>query len=116
MKRTLMLITLLLGITVASKAQSTYPIEDTVTTVASHMPAITRYTGSGACWHGLTYNYTFTSRDAILAWALAYPWEADGFRASLNRYFSSTTFSALSSGEAELYHDLKAAHMIVIDR
>lgn len=111
-----MLFLLLFGITAASNAQSTYPIEDTVTAVAPHMPALSRYTGSGACWHGLTYNYTFTSRDAILAWALAYPWEADGYKASLSRYFAATTFSSLSSGEADLYHDLKAAHMMVIDR
>lgn len=111
-----MLIALLFGITAASKAQSTYPIEDTVAAVAPHMPSMARYTGSGSCWHGLTYNYTFTCRDAVLAWALAYPWEADGYKAAIDRYIASTTVSSLSTGEADLYHDLRAAHMIVVDR
>lgn len=116
MKRTLMLIALLFGITAASNAQSTYPIEDTVAAVAPHMPSISRYTGSSNCWHGLTYNYTLSSHNAILAWALSYPWEADDYKASIGRYIAATNLSTLSSGEADLYHDLRAAHMMVVDR
>jgi hypothetical protein len=116
MKRTLMLIGLFFTTAAASNAQSAYPVQDTVSAVAPHMPSLTRYSGSSNCWHGLSYNYTLTSRDSILSWAIAYPWEATGFTTSIGSYLTANDVTTLSTGEAEVYRDLKAAHMMVIDR
>jgi hypothetical protein len=116
MKNTLMLLALFLSMAVAGNAQSTYPVQDTVAAVAPHIPSMTRYSGSGTCWHGITYNYTTGCRDSVMAWILAYPWEATGFQTSIGVYLSANNVSTLSSGEAEVYRDLKAAHMMVIDR
>ena len=111
-----MLFVLLILFGVRSNAQSTYPIQDTVANVAPHIPSVSRYSGSGPEWHGEHYSYTMASQDDILAWVAAYPAEAAGFQRSIGSYLGSTDVTAISTGEAEVYYDLKAAWMMVVQK
>jgi hypothetical protein len=114
MKKTLMLIALTLTIAITSNAQSTYPIQDTLASVAPHLPAVYRYTGTGKPWYnGLESTYTHASQDTVDAWIAAYPVEATVCKVKINNYLIATDPTTLSSDEAELYKDLHAIWLMI---
>jgi len=118
MKKTLLLFALFVTIAIASKAQSAYPLQDTIAAVAPHVPAVHRWNdGDGKKWYSFDdIVYTHASSDTVNEWITAYPTEAEDFYNTIGLYLNSTDVSTLSGGEVNLYRDAQAVWLIIHGR
>ena len=114
MKGSMTIITLLLIAASAFAQAPRAPIQDSVAAVAPHLPAIVRYDGVGAEFHGDKYSYKRECQASVAQWAKDYPEEVAKFKDVAGAYINGANVETLSSSEAEVYYDLKAQWYMVI--
>jgi hypothetical protein len=114
MKKTTMLIVLLVVMTVAAKAQSIAQIQDTISAVAPHLPAVHRWTtADGKKWHGLNSTFTHETQDTVVNWIAVYPSEANDYFAKVGVFLNTTDPATLSTTDAEKYYDIHAIWIMI---
>jgi hypothetical protein len=87
-------------------------IQDTLALVASHAPAMVRYT-SGQEFFTNKYSYSESCYLANLKWIADYPSEAASFDALVTDFLAKTDVNSLSATQAGIYYDLDAQLIMV---
>ena len=92
---------------------SSLDIEDTIASVASHIPSVVRHSGSGKIYYTDKYEYTNACHLATLKWVKNYPAEAKAFHNAVTKFLEDTDVSKLSTTQAEKYYDIQAQWLMV---
>ena len=113
-----MLIALLLGYTVATKAQSVADIQDTIAAYAPHVPALNRWTeANGKVFWGLgDTRFTHESQDSVISWIVNYPTESNDYYAKIGRWLGVIGVieaSGLSDADKDKYYDIEAVWIMI---
>lgn len=88
-------------------------IQDSIKAVASHIPAVERYNGSGKIFYTDQYEYTNNCHEKTLKWINDYPSEAAAFYKVVSTFLESTDVSGLSSTQFAIYQDIRAQWLMV---
>lgn len=92
---------------------STLDIQDTIASIAAHIPAVVRHTGSGKIFHSEKYTYTRACHAAMLKWVADYPNEAAAFHTAVTAFLDKTDVNSLSYTQGEIYYDLQTQWLMV---
>lgn len=78
-----------------------------------HLPAITRYDGTGKKFYGEKYVYKLQCESNIDNWIDNYPAEVTAYKAIISNYVSNTNVQTLTPAEQDVYYDLSTQWIMV---